>query len=386
MKKLDSELHIPKYILLKEEIKKLISEKQLKAHEKLLSRSELIRDFDVSEITVRKAIDELTNEGYVYRIHGKGTYVAETKEVHRTIALMAMHLYAMNDANSMYDIGFTAPIIHAIENEARSYDASVSLYLSHSNLQVERRNLLNLLERQVDGVVMMPISEWHNAEYVAQLKSAGLPIVLFDRNVNGVELDFVTTDNEAGAYEATLNLIEAGFERVHYFTTNEDVSTLRHRKAGYIRAMSERGLSHNGMVHVLATTLSLSVEERSACSLAMSALENESPGFAVVGAKAPIFVGLMNAIRELGLGGDDVAVACCDEPPVYVPDDILYVRVLQPLEEIGATSIRLVMDKIRGNKAFETVLLAPKVHTRKRGAQTESMPAGTRESALDRLG
>ena len=31
--------------------------------------------YQVSRITVRKAVDELVNEGYLYKIQGKGTYV-----------------------------------------------------------------------------------------------------------------------------------------------------------------------------------------------------------------------------------------------------------------------------------------------------------------------
>lgn len=43
--------------------------------EPIMSERELIEKYQFSRITVRKAIDELVNEGYLYRIQGKGTYV-----------------------------------------------------------------------------------------------------------------------------------------------------------------------------------------------------------------------------------------------------------------------------------------------------------------------
>ena len=39
------------------------------------SERELMETYQVSRITVRKAIDELVTEGYLYKIQGKGTYV-----------------------------------------------------------------------------------------------------------------------------------------------------------------------------------------------------------------------------------------------------------------------------------------------------------------------
>ena len=41
----------------------------------ILSERELMELYQVSRITVRRAIDELVNEGYLYKVQGKGTYI-----------------------------------------------------------------------------------------------------------------------------------------------------------------------------------------------------------------------------------------------------------------------------------------------------------------------
>lgn len=65
----------PKYYLLKKALIKKIEMEVYNPDEPIPSERELIEQYQMSRITVRKAIDELVNEGYLYKIHGKGTYI-----------------------------------------------------------------------------------------------------------------------------------------------------------------------------------------------------------------------------------------------------------------------------------------------------------------------
>lgn len=72
---------LPKYYLLKREIQNKIELGEYSEGTLIESERELMEKYQFSRITVRKAIDELVNEGYLYRIQGKGTYVkGETSE------------------------------------------------------------------------------------------------------------------------------------------------------------------------------------------------------------------------------------------------------------------------------------------------------------------
>lgn len=53
-----------------------IEEDTYEAHEKLPSEREFCELYGLSRITVRQALQELTLEGYIYKEHGKGTFVA----------------------------------------------------------------------------------------------------------------------------------------------------------------------------------------------------------------------------------------------------------------------------------------------------------------------
>lgn len=70
---------VPLYHQLKLALKEDIERGVYKMGDRLPSEPELIRQYGISRITVRQALDELEAEGLIVRRHGKGTYVAETR-------------------------------------------------------------------------------------------------------------------------------------------------------------------------------------------------------------------------------------------------------------------------------------------------------------------
>lgn len=79
MKKIDKDSRIPLYYQLMDIIVEMIEEGNLQEDDRLPSERELCETYDVSRSTVRQAIQELEKEGYIYRLHGKGTFVSPEK-------------------------------------------------------------------------------------------------------------------------------------------------------------------------------------------------------------------------------------------------------------------------------------------------------------------
>ncbi|TSB47345.1 GntR family transcriptional regulator [Alkalicoccobacillus porphyridii] len=71
--------HLPIYYQLEEEIKKLIEEKQLQPGDLIPSEREFSETHEISRMTVRQAINNLTSEGILEKQRGKGTFVAQAK-------------------------------------------------------------------------------------------------------------------------------------------------------------------------------------------------------------------------------------------------------------------------------------------------------------------
>jgi len=78
-KKIDKNTPIPLYFQLKNLIVNDIKTGQLKPGDMLMTELKLGELFDLSRTTVRQAVMELVNEGYLYRIKGRGTFIAKPK-------------------------------------------------------------------------------------------------------------------------------------------------------------------------------------------------------------------------------------------------------------------------------------------------------------------
>ncbi|MCM3569252.1 GntR family transcriptional regulator [Neobacillus mesonae] len=79
--KIDKNSHVPFYRQVEQVLEKKITSKQWEVGYQLPAEQELAEIFDVSTITVKRAVIELVNKGYLYRQRGKGTFVSgSTKE------------------------------------------------------------------------------------------------------------------------------------------------------------------------------------------------------------------------------------------------------------------------------------------------------------------
>ena len=73
---INSSSMVPIYEQIMDQIKAQITAGDLKENDILPSVRTLAKDLKISALTVKKAYDNLEQEGYTVTVHGKGTYVA----------------------------------------------------------------------------------------------------------------------------------------------------------------------------------------------------------------------------------------------------------------------------------------------------------------------
>jgi GntR family transcriptional regulator len=70
---------LPYYAQVRDALRQRILDGSMEPHQKMPSESQLITSFGVSRITIRRALQELENEGLIFGISGKGTFVSKPK-------------------------------------------------------------------------------------------------------------------------------------------------------------------------------------------------------------------------------------------------------------------------------------------------------------------
>lgn len=81
----DKNSPVPIYYQLQRGITLLIEDGRLQAGEPIPSENEFSRAYNISPMTVRQAMTELVNAGYIYRQRGRGTFVSNRPTQHRRL-------------------------------------------------------------------------------------------------------------------------------------------------------------------------------------------------------------------------------------------------------------------------------------------------------------
>lgn len=123
-----------KYSTVKRAVLGRIRSREYGMNERIPSEAELAEMYRVSRITVRKAIDDLVNDGFLYRIQGKGTYVRNDEVSHDLFSLASC-------TQEIESMGMTATR-RVIRAEVVPADPRTA-----ARLQVEEGSRVFLLER-----------------------------------------------------------------------------------------------------------------------------------------------------------------------------------------------------------------------------------------------
>ncbi|MBO0432334.1 GntR family transcriptional regulator [Enterococcus sp. DIV0660C] len=86
---------IPKYEQIKQDLLTEIKKHKFIPGDKFYSEADIKQKYSVSSITAVKALNELTNAGYLYRIQGKGTFVSKSK-VSQSVKFSDIELHSLD--------------------------------------------------------------------------------------------------------------------------------------------------------------------------------------------------------------------------------------------------------------------------------------------------
>jgi DNA-binding LacI/PurR family transcriptional regulator len=312
-----------------------------------LSENDAIERFKVSRITVRHAFDILEQEGYIYRVQGKGSFVGpHTARPTKTVAYIATCI--MNS-------GVENTLLRSIEDYMDRNNYNLIICNNNNDFDKTENYLKRLIRNQVDAIILIAViseTEYErNAELVRFATNNGVPVVMVDRYCESLreEIRSVTPDNYGGAYQMGRHLIELGHRKMGVLR-GWWCSSARERFDGFAAALAEHGLQIDPEhVKVDETPNALGI-------VAMQYAMMKDRPTAVFALNDFMAVRLIQEFQNYGLSVPrDVAVVGFDDfEYAGCPVPLTTVRV--PLWEEGQMAASLVVDILRG-RAVEPVIV-----------------------------
>src|SRR3954453_15895511 len=194
---------------------------------------------------------------------------------------------------------FFTTIARGVEDAASARGFAVMFCNTDESDEEESRYLRLLVERQVDGVLLVPA---HNAAASLRLlRTHSIPVVVLDRRA-ARRVDNVRCDSEEGAYALARHLIGLGHRRIAVLTGRRAISTSADRVAGVRRALAEAGIALDGS---LVRYGGFNFGDKNVADGRLMAQEvlaaTDDPPTAIFAANNFIAFGAVRALRELGL-------------------------------------------------------------------------------------
>jgi LacI family transcriptional regulator len=244
---------------------------------------------------------------------------------------------------------FFTTIARGVEDYCVGHGFSVMYCNTDESAAEEEQYLLMLIERQVDGVLLVPARS--SGASFRLLQAHRMPVVVLDRRIAARNVDSVRTDSEAGAYGLARHLIEAGHRRIAVLTGRRAISTSVDRVAGCRRALEEAGLTlPEALVRYGDYNFGrLNHADGHRMAQEVLAVEAERPT-AFFCANNFIAYGAIRALRDAGLRvPDDVSVVTFDDLPEEWLAEPFLTCAAQPAYEIGHRGAMLLLDQISGH-------------------------------------
>lgn len=143
------------------------------------------------------------------------------------------------------DRAFFASVVRGIEEMANQLGYKVIICQSYDSYEKEVQTIDALLSARVDGVIASIGKNTETFDHYKRVQKTGIPLVLFDRTTDALEVSQVMVDDYLGAYKVVEHLIRQGCRRIAHFTSPKKVSIFKERLRGYTDALKDNGLPYD---------------------------------------------------------------------------------------------------------------------------------------------
>ncbi|AXI10426.1 GntR family transcriptional regulator [Oceanobacillus sp. 143] len=335
------------YQVIIDDIKSKILSGEYSVLEKIPTETALQEKYNVSRHTVRKAILELSNEGFLKSEKGSGTYVSNQYQYkssanpnNRTIGVITTYIS---------DYIFPS-IIRGIEGRLNEENYSLLLASTNNDVQQEKKALEMMLSYGVDGLIVEPTkSNLYNPNiaYYLSFKEQDIPFIMINAYYEELDVPFLCLDDVQSSYLATKELISKGHTQIGLISKTDDLQG-KFRMKGYIKALSEAKLRFEPE-HVYSYNTET---KQDLYSNLMEFLNNNRDAMtAIVCYNDEVGFIVANLCRHLGISiPEELSIIGQDNSYIAKNASIKLTTLTHPQEQMGRDAADWIIKKLQGRK------------------------------------
>lgn len=236
---------------------------------------------------------------------------------------------------------FYTTLARGAEDTAKRYGYKLLFGNSDEDYEKEKDYVDMILSTRVDGVLFAPAGD-RSLRNLELLQARGVPFVILDRGVPGLESDMVAGDSKEGARKLAQHLIGLGHRRIALVNGSLDVSTARLRFQGYTEALLLNRIEVDESL-----VLHKSYRDLHDDAAIEALLQHSDPPTAIFAANNFLAVAVIRTLRHRGLRvPEDISVVCFDDLDLASALDPFLTVAAQPAYQFGAMGAQLLIERI----------------------------------------
>ncbi|MCR5886429.1 LacI family transcriptional regulator [Hymenobacter sp. J193] len=243
---------------------------------------------------------------------------------------------------------FFTLVVKGIETIASKAGYNIMICQSNEDVTHERKNIETLLSAQVEGILVSMSRTTRDFKHFEKVRKQEIPLVFFDRVLDGLDVNAVVLDDREGGYQSTKHLISQGCRRIAHFGGPQHLNIYKNRRQGYVDALLEAGMP---IEEELFFYCDMTLEDGIAGMQQMLRLPH--PPDAIFSASDFSVVGALQELKRQGFRSpQDIALAGFSNETFTSLTEPMLTSVDQRCEQMGQSAVRLFLEMLeeRGSK------------------------------------
>lgn len=244
---------------------------------------------------------------------------------------------------------FFASVIDAIQARATEEGYGIVLAVSNENAALEQQHIERLMAMRVDGLLVSVSQETRDVSIYERVRKMHIPLVFFDRKLEGLPLSSVTVDDWGGAVQAVEYAIERGYRRIAHIAGTSDAGIGRQRRAGYEDALKKHDLPLRE-----SWIIPGGFDEWHGYNAFIELLEQDDLPEVIFAVTFPVGLGVRGAMREHAPELlDEILIVAFGEGGLNEFYTYPYVCVRQPTDTMGALAVEILLEEVEADEVLE---------------------------------